>query len=93
MVSYMCVYCYSMCIQIHNYTQHRFQSTAGASDPRYTLSDFCVDAKRIRSNSTRGKDRLEGMTPVVEDWHAKVSILGVRTFMYMYFLHVHYYAH
>ena len=33
--------------------------------------------KDIRSNSERGKDRLEGLTPVVEDWHAKVCLLGV----------------
>ena len=25
----------------------------------------------------RGKDRLEGLKPVVEDWHAKVCFLGV----------------
>ena len=42
--------------------------------------------QRIRSNCTRGKDQLESMTHVVEDWHANVSMLGVRTFMYMYIL-------
>ena len=31
----------------------------------------------VRSNSLRGKDRLEGLKPVVEDWHAKVCLLGV----------------
>lgn len=35
-------------------------------------------SKHIRSNSLRGKDRLEGLIPVVEDWHAKVCLLGVR---------------
>ena len=35
--------------------------------------------QRIRSNSLRGKDRLEGMVPVIEDWHAKVCLLGVST--------------
>lgn len=34
-------------------------------------------SKRIRSNSTRGKDRLEGLEPIIEDWHAKVCLLGV----------------
>lgn len=33
--------------------------------------------KRIRSNSERGKERLEGFTAFVEDWHAKVALLGV----------------
>ncbi len=31
----------------------------------------------IRSNSERGKERLEGLLPIVEDWHAKVVLLGV----------------
>ena len=33
--------------------------------------------KRIRSNAERGKERLEGFVPVIEDWHVKVSLLGV----------------
>ena len=36
-------------------------------------------AQRIRSNSDRAKDGLEGVVPVAEDWHAKVCILGVST--------------
>ena len=32
---------------------------------------------RVRCNSERGKDRLEGLQPVCEDWHAKASLLGV----------------
>ena len=49
-------------------------------------------SKRIRSNSTHGKDHLEGLVPVVEDWHAKVSLLGVRTYLHyciVYPVHVH----
>ena len=34
-------------------------------------------SQHVRSNSLRGKERLEGMKPVVEDWHAKVCLLGV----------------
>ena len=30
---------------------------------------------RVRCNSDRGKERLEGLQPVCEDWHAKVSLL------------------
>lgn len=33
--------------------------------------------QNIRSNSERGKDRLEGLMPVVEDWHGKVCLLIV----------------
>ena len=33
--------------------------------------------KRIRSNAERGKERLEGFTPLVEDWHAKGAFLGM----------------
>lgn len=34
-------------------------------------------SQHIRSNSLRGRDRLEGLKPVIEDWHAKVCLLGV----------------
>ena len=34
-------------------------------------------SKHIRSNSLRGLDRLEGLLPVAEDWHAKVCLMGV----------------
>ena len=32
---------------------------------------------RIRNNSTNSVDRLEGLLPVAEDWHAKVVFLEV----------------
>jgi L1 cell adhesion molecule like protein len=34
-------------------------------------------SKFIRSNSARGLDQLQGLLPVVEDWHTKVCLLGV----------------
>ena len=34
--------------------------------------------QKIRKNSERGKERLEGLTPVCEDWHSKLCLLGVR---------------
>lgn len=34
-------------------------------------------SKRIRSNAERGKERLEGFAPVIEDWHAKLCLLEV----------------
>ena len=34
-------------------------------------------AKQIRCNSVRGMDRLEGLVPVIEDWHGKVCLLSV----------------
>ena len=36
-------------------------------------------AQAIRANSENGIDRLEGLVPVAEDWHAKVCLLGVNT--------------
>lgn len=33
--------------------------------------------KKERNNESRGIDRLEGLIPVVEDWHAKVAFLKV----------------
>lgn len=35
-------------------------------------------SQRIRKNSERGKEHLEGLTPVCEDWHTKLCLLGVR---------------
>ncbi len=34
-------------------------------------------SQRIRSNSERGEDRLQGVVPVTEDWHAKMCFLEV----------------
>ena len=34
-------------------------------------------SKRERNNESRGKESLEGLVPVVEDWHAKVCLLKV----------------
>lgn len=34
-------------------------------------------SKRIRSNAERGKEQLGGFVAGVEDWHAKVCLLGV----------------
>lgn len=36
-----------------------------------------VRAEKERINEARGTDRLEGLLPVVEDWHAKVAFLKV----------------
>lgn len=35
------------------------------------------EAQNICSNSQRGKDHLNGLFPIIEDWHAKVCLLGV----------------
>lgn len=42
------------------------------------------ESKRVRNNSERGKDRFEGLHPVVEDWHAKVCLLGVCVYIIRY---------
>ena len=34
-------------------------------------------AQRIRQTHDTGSQRLEGLVPVVEDWHAKQCLLGV----------------
>ena len=36
-------------------------------------------SQRICKNSEHGKERLEGLTPVCEDWHTKLCLLGVRS--------------
>lgn len=37
------------------------------------------EAQYIRSSSERREDKLDGMLPVAEDWHAKVVLLEVST--------------
>ena len=39
-------------------------------------------SQRIRTNSEHGKDRLEGLKPVCEDWHAKLSPWGMQNNSY-----------
>ena len=36
---------------------------------------------RIRNNSTNSADRLKGLLPVAEDWHAKVVFLEVSSLL------------
>ncbi len=38
-------------------------------------------SQRIRKCGERPKDRLEGILPVCEDWHAKMCLLGVSCFL------------
>ena len=42
-----------------------------------------IGSQRQRSNECRGMDRLEGLCPVIEDWHAKVSLLQVNIIKYL----------
>lgn len=35
-------------------------------------------SQRLRGNSCRPRDRLEGLVPVCEDWHAKGCFITVR---------------
>ena len=38
------------------------------------------EAVAVRSNHENGKDRLEGIVPVIEDWHARHVFMQVRTY-------------
>ena len=72
-------------------TTHTVQ-VPGSSEPVHvTVDDFhyilmggdqltaarARGSQRARCNSQRPKDRLEGLQPVAEDWHAKLCLLGV----------------
>lgn len=41
-------------------------------------------AQRARSNSNREEDKLMGFIPVIEDWHAEVTLLSVRLLYYIH---------
>ena len=43
-------------------------------------------SKRVCCNATRGKEKLEGLVPVIEDWHAKVCFLGVSKALYVLYI-------
>ncbi len=45
--------------------------------------------KAIRSNSERQKERLAGLVPVCEDWHAKMCLLGVTLFSCIFSNYAH----
>ena len=49
-------------------------------------------SQRIRKNSERAKDRLEGLTPVCEDWHAKLCFLGVSIAIVIQWCHLNTYS-
>lgn len=40
-------------------------------------AERATGTKRSIDNENRAVDRLEGLVPVIEDWHAKVSFLKV----------------
>ena len=43
-------------------------------------AERATGAKRSLTNENRGRDRLEGLVPEIEDWHAKVCLLKVCPF-------------
>ncbi len=49
-------------------------STSRISTPVKRVSE---DHKKIRSNSLRPLDKLQGLVPVCEDWHAKGCLISV----------------
>ena len=72
---------YSTCLQIiqgeEQETVHNdyFCATLFGGD-QLTVAR-AIGAQRIRANSEDGVARLQGLIPVVEDWHAKVCLFGV----------------
>ena len=46
------------------------------------LLNVLEEASTFVATFLQGKDRLEGLLPVVEDWHAKVCLLGVCAILY-----------
>ena len=42
-----------------------------------SLLQECVEPKALRDKHDRAIDRLEGIIPVVEDWHARMTLLKV----------------
>ena len=53
----------------------------------YLTSKRGRGAQRIRANSTNDLDKLKGLLPVSEDWHAKMCFLSVSTSIICFFKH------
>ena len=62
-------------------TEDRFHRMLLGGD-QLTAARAC-GAQRIRSNSERSLDRLEGFEPTSEDWHAKGILMAVRICVHM----------
>lgn len=58
-------------------TNDHFYETIFGGD--YLTAARARGCQRIRKNSERGKERLQGLKPVCEDWHSKLCVLGVRS--------------
>ena len=52
-------------------------------------AERATGAKRSLTNENRGRDRLEGLVPVIEDWHANVCLLKV-CLSHIIFVMLHY---
>ena len=55
--------------------QHHLVTVIGGD---YLTAARARGAQKIRSNSLKSEDRLDGLLPVSEDWHTKMCLLQVR---------------
>lgn len=61
--------------EVMNYTEQKYSITLLGGDQ--LTAARARGAQRIRSNSLKSEDRLEGILPVSEDWHTKMCLLQV----------------
>ena len=61
--------------EIIKYTEEHYAVTLLGGDQLTVARARGV--QRIRRNSIKSEDKLEGLFPVVEDWHAKMCLLQV----------------
>jgi len=54
---------------------HKFHSILCGGDQ--LTAERIRGCKRTRSNANKADDKLQGIIPVVEDWHSKVAVLKV----------------
>jgi len=63
-------------------TSHRFHRVLCGGD-QLTV-ERVRGCKRTKSNSNTDRERLQGLEPVVEDWHSKVALLKVSMYASKY---------
>ena len=69
------------------YTKDTFHRILFGGDQLTTAQ--AIGSQQIRQNSNRAKERLEGVIPVTEDWHAKKCLLSVSDIMHTYTIYVY----
>ena len=63
-------------MQMRCHISHKYFNNILLDGDQLTVARIC-GCPRLLSNAHRGQECLEGLIPVVEDWHAKMCFMKV----------------